>query len=72
MGEAGPGPSYMDPGSGGPENDFTNRNTTFLVWNCLHLARMLKDNGGIPAHGNRPDDWEAGCKSDFHSPEHKR
>lgn len=24
-------PSYMDPGSGGPENDFTNRNTTFLV-----------------------------------------
>lgn len=42
MGEAGPGPSYMDEGSGGPQNDFTNRNTTFLVWNCLHLARMLK------------------------------
>ena len=28
LGEAGPGPSYLDPGSGGPENDFTNRNTT--------------------------------------------
>ena len=28
MGEAGPGPSYLDPGSGGPENDFTNRNTS--------------------------------------------
>ena len=27
IGEAGPGPSYLDPGSGGPENDFTNRNT---------------------------------------------
>ena len=27
MGEAGPGPSYLDPGSDGPENDFTNRNT---------------------------------------------
>ncbi len=27
MGEAGPGPSYGDEGSGGPENDFTNRNT---------------------------------------------
>jgi len=27
VGEAGPGPSYLDPGSGGPENDFTNRNT---------------------------------------------
>lgn len=72
MGEAGPGPSYMDEGSGGPENDFTNRNTTFLVWNCLHLARMLKDAGGIPAHGNQPEVWDAGCKSDFHSPEHKR
>lgn len=72
MGEAGPGPSYMDTGSGGPENDFTNRNTTFLVWNCLHLARMLKDAGGIPAHGNQPNAWEAGCHTDFHSPEHKR
>ena len=72
MGEAGPGPSYRDEGSGGPENDFTNRNTTFLVWNCLHLARMLKDNGGIPAHGNQPDEWAAGCKAGFDSPEHKR
>ncbi|MEM6646139.1 MAG: flavodoxin family protein [Bacteroidota bacterium] len=72
MGEAGPGPSYRDPGSGGPENDFTNRNTTFLVWNCLHLARMLKDQGGIPAHGNQPDVWKAGCHTDFQSPEHKR
>ena len=33
IGEAGPGPSYLDPGSGGPENDFTNRNTTFMTWN---------------------------------------
>ncbi|MEM0913183.1 MAG: NAD(P)H-dependent oxidoreductase [Planctomycetota bacterium] len=72
MGEAGPGPSYMDEGSGGPANDFTNRNTTFLVWNCLHLARMLKDQGGIPAHGNQPDAWDAGCKAGFHSPEHQR
>ena len=42
IGEAGPGPSYLDPGSGGPENDFTNRNTTFMTWNLLHLARMLE------------------------------
>ena len=41
IGEAGPGPSYLDPGSGGPENDFTNRNTTFMTWNLLHAARML-------------------------------
>lgn len=72
LGEVGPGPSYLDPGSGGPENDFTNRNTTFLTWNCMHLARMLKDNGGIPAHGNQPDVWDAGCKADFNNPEHKR
>ncbi|MEO0478947.1 MAG: flavodoxin family protein [Planctomycetota bacterium] len=71
MGEAGPGPSYMDEGSGGPENDFTNRNTTFLAWNCLHLARMLKDAGGIPAHGNQPGSWEAGCHAGRHSPEHR-
>ena len=50
IGEAGPGPSYLDPGSGGPDNDFTNRNTTFMTWNLLHLARMLKDAGGIPAY----------------------
>ena len=48
IGEAGPGPSYLDPGSGGPENDFTNRNTTFMTWNLMHLARMLHDAGGVP------------------------
>ena len=58
VGEAGPGPSYADAGSGGPENNFTNRNSTFLAWNCMHLARMLKDNGGIPAHGNMKGEWQ--------------
>ena len=24
-----------------------------MTWNLLHLARMLKDAGGIPAHGNQ-------------------
>lgn len=59
IGEAGPGPSYLDPGSGGPENDFTNRNTTFMIWNLLHLARLIKDAGGIPAHGNQRSEWDA-------------
>jgi len=58
IGEAGPGPSYLDKGSGGPENDFTNRNTTFMTWNLMHLARMLKDKGGIPAHGNQRSVWD--------------
>jgi multimeric flavodoxin WrbA len=48
IGEAGPGPSYLDEGSGGPENDFTNRNTTFATWNMLHVARMLKGPAGSP------------------------
>jgi multimeric flavodoxin WrbA len=71
IGEAGPGPSYLDPGSGGPENDFTNRNTTFMTWNLLHLARMLKDAGGITAHGNQRSEWDAGCRFDFPNPEHR-
>src|SRR5512146_1601752 len=68
---AGPGPSYLDPGSGGPGNDFTNRNTTFMTWNLLHLARMLKDAGGIPAHGNQRSEWDAGCRFDFDNPEYR-
>ena len=71
IGEAGPGPSYLDPGSGGPENDFTNRNTTFMTWNLMHLARMIKDAGGIPAHGNQRSEWDAGCRPDFPNPEHR-
>jgi multimeric flavodoxin WrbA len=71
LGEAGPGPSYLDKGSGGPENDFTNRNTTFAAWNMLHLARMLKDAGGIPAHGNQRTAWDAGCSLDFPNPEYR-
>lgn len=75
IGEAGPGPSYLDPGSGGPENDFTNRNTTFMTWNLLHLARMLKDAGGLPAHGNQRAAWDEGERSGFdphhENPEHR-
>ena len=71
LGEAGPGPSYLDPGSGGPENDFTNRNTTFMTWNLLHLARILKDAGGIPAHGNQRSAWDAGCRFDYPNPDYR-
>jgi multimeric flavodoxin WrbA len=71
IGESGPGPSYLDPGSGGPENDFTNRNTTFMAWNLMHVARMLRDRGGIPAHGNQRSEWDAGCRGDLPNPEHR-
>jgi len=71
VGEAGPGPSYLDKGSGGPENDFTNRNTTFMTWNLLHFARMLKDAGGIPKYGNDRNAWKAGTHFDFENPEYR-
>jgi len=68
IGEAGPGPSYGDTtwngapiGDGktplGFDNDFTNRNTTFMAWNLMHTAAMLKANGGLPAIGNTTDGW---------------
>ena len=71
IGEAGPGPSYLDEGSGGPENDFTNRNTTFMTWNLLHVARLLKNAGGFPAHGNQRASWDAGCRFDFPNPDYR-
>jgi multimeric flavodoxin WrbA len=71
IGEAGPGPSYLDPGSGGPENDFTNRNTTFMTWNLMHLARMLKLADGIPAYGNQRSAWDAGARFDHENPEYR-
>jgi len=71
IGEAGPGPSYGDDDTVGLDNDFTNRNTTFMTWNLLHLARLLKDRGGIPAHGNQRSEWDAGCRFDYPNPEHR-
>lgn len=71
MGEAGPGPSYSDPGSGGPENDFTNRNASFMAWNLMHLARILRDAGGMPAYGNQRSEWDAGCHPAAANPEHR-
>ena len=68
IGEAGPGPSYLDPASGCPDNDFTNRHTTFMTWNLLHLARMLND-AGIPVDGDQRNEWDAGCRFDFENPE---
>lgn len=71
IGEAGPGPSYADDGSGGPENDFTQRNATFMAWNLMHMARLIKDAGGIRAHGNQPREWNAGCRFDHPNPDYR-
>ncbi len=71
IGAVGPGPSYLDPGSGGPDSDFTNRNTTFMTYNLMHLAAMLKDAGGVPAYGNQRSEWDAGCSPEQQNPEHR-
>ncbi|HTB48604.1 MAG TPA: flavodoxin family protein [Verrucomicrobiae bacterium] len=75
IGEAGPGASYGDDdGQGGKvgfDNDFTNRNTTFMTWNLMHLAKLLQDNGGIPAQGNQRSKWDAGARFDFDNPEYR-
>ena len=75
IGEAGPGPSYgdeLEDGSrAGFANEFTNRNTTFMTWNLLHLAALLKAAGGFPAYGNQRQEWDAGARFDFANPEYR-
>lgn len=72
IGEAGPGASYGDEIEGGGrvgfDNDFTQRNATIMTWNCMHLARMLKEAGGIPSEGNDREAWKAGERFGFENP----
>ena len=69
-----PAATTVDDGKGGKvglDNDFTNRNTTFMTWNLLHAAKALKDAGGIPAEGNQRKLWDAGSRFDFENPEYR-
>ena len=69
IGEAGPGPSYLDPGRVDPDNDFTNRNTTFATWNLLHLARMIYGCRWYSRLTATAVGWDAGCRFDFDNPD---
>ena len=71
MGEVGPGPSYLDKEANAKENDFTNRNTTFMTYNLMHLANMLKSAGGYPAYGNSKEEWDKGTRWGFDNPEYR-
>ncbi|WP_371036688.1 flavodoxin family protein [Rhodosalinus sp. FB01] len=74
IGEAGPGPSYGDEVEGAPagfDNEFTQRNTTIMTWNLMHLARMLKGAGGYPSEGNDRRAWQAGCRFDYENPDYR-
>ncbi|GGB81216.1 flavodoxin family protein [Staphylococcus nepalensis] len=52
VGEAGPGPSYMDIDY---ENDFTKKHVEMLAYNTIHLAKIFKENP-IPNKGNLLND----------------
>lgn len=79
IGEVGPGPSYGDTEWQGKklkqpvgfESDFTNRNTTFMTYNLLHLASMLKSNNGYSNYGNSRNDWDDGARWEFKNPEYR-
>jgi multimeric flavodoxin WrbA len=74
LGEVGPGASYGDLEDGkrvGFDNDFTNRNTTFMTWNIMHQAKALREAGGIPGYGNQKTEWNAGTRFDFENPEYR-
>lgn len=72
IGEAGPGLSYGDEDAeghiAGLDNEFTQRNTTIMTWNCIHVARMLKSAGGIPNFGNDRNAWHEGQRFYFEKP----
>ena len=71
IGEIGPGPSYLDKEANASQNDFTNRNTTFMTYNLLHLGKMLKEAGGYSAYGNSRKDWDNGNRWSFENPEYR-
>jgi len=73
LGEIGPGPSYGDDVEGqdlpvGFGHEFTMKNATFLAWNLLHAARMLRDAGGYPAFGNVAARWDDGERWGYPDP----
>ncbi|GAA3840094.1 hypothetical protein GCM10022403_085430 [Streptomyces coacervatus] len=51
--------------------NFTNRNTTFMTWNLMRLAAMLKRAEGFPAYGNQRSEWDAGCRLDAPNPDYR-
>jgi multimeric flavodoxin WrbA len=72
IGEAGPGLSYGDAQddrtNAGFDNDFTQRNTTIMTWNCMHLAMLLTESDGLPNEGNNRIAWNDGARFGFRNP----
>jgi multimeric flavodoxin WrbA len=49
VGDAGPGPSYIE--AGGEDHEYTQRTSSWCAHNLLHMARIMRDNP-IPPIGN--------------------
>lgn len=49
VGDAGPGPSFIE--AGGAEHPYTQKTTSWMAHNLVHLARMLQEHP-IPPEGN--------------------
>lgn len=43
----------------------------FMTYNLLHLARMLKKQGGYPTYGNQRSAWDQGTRWAFDNPEYR-
>ncbi len=71
IGEVGPGASYLDEESNAKNNDFTNRNTTFMTYNLMHLGKILQSNNGYSEYGNSRGDWDQGSRWSFENPEYR-
>jgi multimeric flavodoxin WrbA len=72
IGPIGPGPSYGDIEDGsdtpvGYDHEFTNKNVTFMTWNLMHLARMLRDQDGYPDRGNT-EEWRTVSNAEDQDP----
>ena len=42
-----------------------------MTYNLMHLAKLLKAAGGIPAEGNLRTEWDKGERWGFHNPEYR-
>jgi len=67
----GPGPSYLDVGSGGPQDDVTQRDATFVTWTLMRLAAVLERAGGFPVGGDSRAAWDAGERFDHPNLEYR-
>lgn len=45
--------------------------TTFMTYNLMHIASLLRTAGGVPAYGNQRAEWDAGSRFGFANPEYR-